>query len=129
VSKRRSHGLSARLQLPDNTEKPISIRNAKQLLNRKKAVLVCHRPLTVKLISNNSRLEYFEELLVLSGYRYHHHHRTRKPREAFHDPVSNDVQQYSKNYAPPDGGLIAEEVMRKRKLRRNHSMFKQWRQT
>ena len=97
---------------------------AESLVDAGLAVLVRKRPLTIRLVDlkrvgrtfvPSDCKNFIEEVLTLAGYRYDGHHRTRKPRKANHDPLGKDNRNYMYNYQLPDGKLVAEEVMRKRR--------------
>ncbi len=131
MSKKRSHGLNARLVLPDNSKVPISVCSANKLLSSGSALFICHKPLTVKLVLVESIkgvlipadcFNFKEDFTTLSGYRYDDRHRTKKPRKARRDPLGKDNRNYIYNYHIPDGELVAEEVIRKRKFGRGRQV-------
>ena len=97
---------------------------AQSLMDAGLAVLVRKRPLTVQLVDlkrvGNTFVpsdckSFIEEVLTLAGYRYDGRHRTQKPRKARYDPLGKQNRNYMYNYQLPDGTLVAEEVMRKRR--------------
>ena len=69
-----------------------------------------------KATTRKACFNFKEDFTTLSGYRYDDRHRTKKPRKARRDPLGKDNRNYIYNYQLPDGELVAEEVIRKRKF-------------